>query len=417
MKIAVIGAGIVGITTAYELACDGHQVYVIERHQAAAEEASFANAGILATSPMVPWAAMNLPGSALGGWLNRRAALSLALPLHTSELAWLWRGLRAARHERWFTLLAQQQRLATYSRHRRHQITATLKLEYERSDGRLLLLHSEQASLQLQPVLQRLRDSGVILAQIDATQARTIEPALAPGASLFGAIHFPEDEVGNCRQFALLLKNEALRLGVRFSFGSTVTRIASKAGLTLDILGEKTARSFDAVVVCAGLASARLVQAMGLKIPFAGVCGYSVSAMIREPLNAPRSGVTDQRYNISITRLGQRVRISGAATLGGAQDTKDQAALARLYRVLHDWFPGAVTLSGGVQEWKGSCAMLPDGGAIVGASGIAGVWLNLGHGANGWASSCGSARLLADAVAEKTPEIDTSGLGIDRLQA
>jgi hypothetical protein len=142
---------------------------------------------------------------------------------------------------------------------------------------------------------------------------------------------------------------------------------------------------FDAVVVCAGLASATLLRPLGLRIPMAPVYGHSVSAPIREPLNAPRSAVMDERYKVAISRLGQRVRVAGSAEIGGSLDTMNPAAIQTLYKVLHDWFPGAATLQSGVQQWKGARPMLPDGPPVLGASGIPGVWLNLGHGSSGWA--------------------------------
>jgi D-amino-acid dehydrogenase len=125
--------------------------------------------------------------------------------------------------------------------------------------------------------------------------------------------------------------------------------------------------------------------------------------------------VTDQQHQVSISRLGKRVRVTGGAELGGTPNTKSPAALATLYKVLRDWFPGAASLSGGVQEWKGARAMLPDGLPILGASGIAGVWLNLGHGTEGWALSCGSARILADLIGGTAPGPDISALGISRI--
>ena len=145
------------------------------------------------------------------------------------------------------------------------------------------------------------------------------------------------------------------------------------------------------------------------------VYGYSISAPIREPLNAPRSAVMDERYKVAISRLGQRVRVAGSAEIGGSLAHKRPAALQTLYKVLHDWFPGAAQLSSGVQQWKGARPMLADGPPLLGASGLAGVWLNLGHGSSGWALGCGSARAVADMLATRSPEVDLEGLGISRL--
>ena len=197
-----------------------------------------------------------------------------------------------------------------------------------------------------------------------------------------------------------------------------MARLEQAQPASLVIAGESTPRGFDRVVMCAGLASAQLLRPLGLKIPMAAVYGYSISAPIREPLNAPRSALMDERYKVAISRMGNRVRVAGSAEIGGSLDNKRAASLQTLYKVLHDWFPGAAQLSNtgsSVQEWKGARPMLPDGPPIIGDSGIPGLWLNLGHGSSGWALSCGSARALADLMAGKNTDIDMEGLGVARL--
>ena len=359
MKIAVIGAGIIGVTTAYELACDGHEVTVLERCAAAAEEASFANAGLVAPGYVTPWAAPGMPGKVITHLLSHYAPVKVGLPLSTRDLVWIWKWLRACNLETYLAHRAHLQRLAFYSRERLHHITNHLSLDYERSDGYMVLLRSEHDSKLAQPGLQVLRDAGVSFKEISPTEARKVEPALNPDTSFFGAVHLPDDEVGNCRQFALLLKNTSQRMGVDFLFNKEVTRVA--AGAQISLAGESATRQYDAVVVCAGLASARMLAPMGLKIPMTAVHGYSVSAAIREPLNAPRSAIMDERYKVAISRLGNRVRVAGSAELGGTPGKMRASSLQTLYKVLQDWFPGAANLSGGVQEWKGARPMLPNG--------------------------------------------------------
>ena len=155
-------------------------------------------------------------------------------------------------------------------------------------------------------------------------------------------------------------------------------------------------------------------------MPLAAVHGYSISAPIREPLNAPRSGLMDDRYKVAISRLGNRVRVAGSAEIGGQPNHKRPAAIQTLYKVLHDWFPGAAQLANtgaAVQEWKGARPMLPDGPPVLGATGIPGVWINIGHGSSGWALACGSARAVADLMSARAPEVDLEGLGVERLAA
>jgi len=419
MRVAVIGAGIIGITTAWELAQDGHEVTVFERRGAAAEESSFANAGVVAPGYVTPWAAPGMPGKVLAHLLGQHAPVRLSFPIPGGELAWMWKWWRACKLETYLANRARMQRLAFYSRTRLHEITDERQLEYDRSAGYMVLLRAGQDAQLVEPGLQVLRDAGVAFRQIGSDEARRIEPALNPDTPLLGAIHLPDDEVANCRQFALLLKAEAQRLGVSFEFNTVVSHMDRSQPATFFVAGETAPRNFDAVTLCAGLVSASLLKPLGIRIPMAAVYGYSISAPVREPLNAPRSALMDERYKVAISRLGNRVRVAGSAEIGGHPDKKRQASVQTLYKVLQDWFPGAAQTSNigaHVQEWKGARPMLPDGPPILGASGLPGLWLNLGHGSSGWALSCGSARVVADLIGGKTPAIDMEGLDVSRLK-
>jgi D-amino-acid dehydrogenase len=424
MKVAVIGAGIIGVTTAFELAVDGHEVTVFERRSSAAEETSFANAGVIAPGYVTPWAAPGMPGKVARFLLSQHAPVRIALPVTRDDISWMWRWFQSCELGAYTANRARMQRLAFYSRTRLHEITEHFQLEYDRSIGYMVMLRGEKDRKLAQPGLQVLRDIGVSFKEIGAEEARAIEPAINPDLEFAAAIHLPQDEIGNCRQFALLLKTEAQARGVNFEFNSAVEALNPAAPGTLRVwqLGEDAPRDrhFQAVMICGGVDSAALVRPLGLRIPLAAVHGYSISAPIREALNAPRSGLMDERFKVAISRLGNRVRVAGSAEIGGSPDKKRPAAIQTLYKVLHDWFPGAAQLvntGAGVQEWKGARPMLPDGPPLIGATGVPGVWINLGHGSSGWALSCGSARVVADLMAGREPEVDIEGLGVERLTA
>jgi len=415
MNIAILGAGIVGVATAYELAFDGHQVTVFERHASVAEGASFANAGVLAPGYVTPWAAPGMPGKVIGHLLARHAPVRVARPLAMADLGWMRRWLRACDAGTYAANRAQLQRLAFYSRQRLHEVAARMEYEFERSQGYLVLLRGEKEQRIVQPGLAVLREAGVVFHEVSGEQARAIEPALKPDTPLLGAIHLPQDEVGNCRQFAVILRDAAQTLGAQFRFDTTVHAPGAAAPTTLQWDGGS--QRFDAVVLCAGVQSGAWLAPLGLHVPLRPVYGYSVSAHMPDLEHGPRSGVMDERYKVAISRLGQRVRVAGSAEIGGRPDAINARAMQTLYKVLDDWFPGAARLSRGVQVWKGARPMLPDGPPVLGASGVPGVWLNLGHGSSGWALACGSARVLADQIAGREPAIDAEGYGIERYRA
>ena len=443
MRVAVIGAGIIGVTTAYELGAEGHEVTVFERRGSVAAETSFANAGLVAPGYVAPWAAPGMPGKVLRHLLSRHTPVRVHPNL---DLGWAWKWWRACRTRTYQANRLRMQRLAFFSRERLHELTRNLHIDYERRQGYLVLLRTRQDVSMVQPGLATLTTLGTRFEVLDAAQCRAIEPGLSSQTSLHAGIHLPDDEVGNCRQFALLLRREAEKLGVRFRFDTTVqliepgakprlihlrtgtedaaapTPIKAEPGEwvpTQPLAFEPMTDSFDAVVVCAALGAPALLRPLGLRLPLQAVYGYSVTAPLRHNDlhldQGPRSALMDERYKVAISRLGSRIRVAGSAELGGSAEKNHSGALATLYKVLEDWFPGAAHTTQ-AQEWKGARPMLPDGPPVLGPSGIDGVWLNLGHGSSGWALSCGSARLLADALAGRTPAIDIEGLGLGRLR-
>ncbi len=418
VQVAVIGAGIVGVTTAYELAVLGHEVTVFERRASVAAETSFANAGVIAPGYVTPWAAPGMPWKVLSHLLSRDAPVRFGGLGALAEVPWIWHWLRACRPRVHVANRTAMQNLARFSRDRLQELTLALRLDYEQASGYMVLLRTARELKTSQRGLALLRDLGVTHEVIDANRCRQIEPALSPAATLHAAIHLPQDGVGNCRQFAHLMKAEAQRLGASYRFDSDVQTLKPGSRPTLRThRGEEL--SFDAVAICAGVQANTLLKQVGLKLPLAPVYGYSVTAPVRHldghaPLG-PRSALMDERYKVAISRLGQRIRVAGSAELGGRPADMKMAALRTLYRVLDEWFPGS-TVTREAQHWKGARPMLPDGPPVLGDSGAPGVWLNLGHGSSGWALACGSARVLAERISGREAPIDTSRLGLQRLR-
>ena len=445
MKIAIIGAGIIGVTTAYELAADGHQVTVFERRGGVAAETSFANAGVIAPGYVTPWAAPGMPFKVFKHLFSTHAPVRLrGLPI--ASMPWLWRWWRACGLRTYQANRLRMQRLAVFSRERLHTLTQALKLDYERSDGYLVLLRAKKDLALAQPGLASLEALRTRFEIYDAAQCRAVEPGLSLETELHAGIYLPDDEVGNCRQFSHLLRSEAQRLGARFHFHTQVDRIVPGASPSLVYTHAPThehstlsfaadigagevpdtqpmalqpiTEPFDAIVVCAALDSVPLLRPHGLRLPLQAVHGYSITAPLRQHEghtdHGPRSALMDERYKVAISRLGSRVRVAGRADIGGSRGADHPGAIETLYKVLHDWFPGSAHLNQ-AQRWKGSRPMLPDGPPVLGRSGIDGIWLNLGHGSSGWALACGSARLLADTLKGGPTAIDLDGLGVERL--
>ncbi len=447
MRIAVIGAGIVGVTTAYELSAAGHEVTVFERRGSVAAETSFANAGVVAPGYVTPWSAPGMPAKVLRNLFSRHAAIRVQPTLDPALLGWLWRWWRACRVDTWKANRTTMQRLAVFSRHRLHELTRTLQLEYEREAGYLVLLRSEADLAAARPGLRLLTELGNRFHLVDGARCRELEPALNPDTPLHAGVHLPDDEVGNCRQFAHLLRHEAQKLGARWCFHTQVQRLVPgarpqvvhrympPAESTQLVIEPSTSNGdgpptepaplqpvtedFDAIVVCAAMGSTELLRPLGVRLPLRAVHGYSITAPLRPEDSAaeraPRAALMDERYKVAISRIGQRVRVAGSAEIGGRLEKHDRRALETLYKVLNDWFPGAGRMSQ-VQRWKGARPMLPDGPPLIGRSGVEGIWLNLGHGSSGWALACGSALALAQAIEGREAAFSLEGLGVERLR-
>ena len=418
MRAAVIGAGIIGVTTAYELAALGHEVTVFDRRGSVAEECSFANAGVVAPGYVTPWAAPGMAWKVLRHLFSRDTPVRVGGLAVLSHLPWLWHWWRACRPTEHAANRIAMHQLASLSQDRMLELTRNLQLNYEQTPGYLVLLRTARELAQAQRGLKLLQELGVGHEVVDAAGCHRLEPGLNPQTRLQAGIHIRQDGVGNCRQFAQLMKSHATRHGAEFCFDTPIRRIVAAAAPVIE-QANGVQRTFDAVVVCAGVQANALLQPLGMKLPLAAVHGYSVTAPLRHidglPLPGPRAALMDERYKVAISRLGQRVRVSGSAQLGGRLERLDDAPLRTLYKVLDDWFPGAALVRE-AQHWKGARPMLPDGPPVLGASGAPGVWLNLGHGSSGWALACGSARVLAEQLAGREAPLDVARLGVARLR-
>ena len=425
MRIAVIGAGIVGVTSAHELASDGHEVTVYERHAGVASETSFANAGVIAPGYVTPWAAPGMPLKVLRHLFGRHAPVRFGGASVLGQLPWMWRWWRACRPAVYQANRARMYQLARYSSQRLHTLTDALGLEYEQARGVLVLLRTSRDFSQAQTALRMLQELQVNFELLDAAQCHQLEPGLNTAMPLRAGISLPQDEVGNCRHVSHLLKAQAQRHGARFLFQHEVLSLDSGStpvvrGRDLSANGAPVEARFDAVLLCTGHQANRLLRPLGLSLPLAPVYGYSVTAPLstndHSAAPGPRGAVMDEKFKVAISRLGQRIRVAGSAELGGTPGRMNAAALATLYKVLDDWFPGAARLSQ-AGAWKGARPMLPDGPPLLGASRSPGIWFNLGHGSSGWALASGSARVLAALMAQRTPDIDVAGLQPQRLKA
>jgi D-amino-acid dehydrogenase len=308
-RVAIIGSGIVGITTAFELAQAGYLVSVFDHNQTPGEESSFANGGVISPGYVAPWASPKMPSRVLGDLFSKHASTLISWP-SWAQTKWLATAVKNSNVESFWLHRGAMQRLTLKSQARMKEISDLLRLEYERQTGYNILYRSNKSWQNALDALSYLSALGINHQVLEPSEIGELEPALEPSTHWAGAIHLPDDEVANCRQFAIALKNECERMGVEFHFKSRVAPLSANNPKQLITSDQKT-HSFDEIVVCAGLGSQALLANLPLRLPIVPVYGYSLTALIKEPLDAPRCGLMDENYKVTISRMGNRLRVAG----------------------------------------------------------------------------------------------------------
>jgi D-amino-acid dehydrogenase len=417
MRIAVLGGGVIGVTSAYALAKAGHEVVVIDRQPGPALETSFANAGQISPGYASPWAAPGIPRKALGWLLIRHAPLILRPRADPRMLTWLIAMLNNCTADRYAINKERMVRLAEFSRDRLDALRAETGIEYDqRMQGTLQLFRTQHQLDGVSKDLKVLQDGGVPFEVLDRRGCIAAEPGLASAREPFvGGLRLPHDETGDCFKFTTALAALAVNAGVRFQFDTAIHALQSQGGRITGVGTDLGLVTADAYVVALGSYSPALLRPLGIRLPVYPVKGYSITAPIVDPARAPQSTLLDESYKVAITRLGDRVRVGGMAEISGFSRDLPPRRRATLERSVASLFPGAGDLAA-ASFWSGLRPMTPDGPPVVGATPIANLFLNAGHGTLGWTMACGSAQLLADAIGGQAPAIDASDLSISRYR-
>ena len=414
MQVAVIGGGVIGVCTAYYLAEAGHEVTLVERHGNVAEQASFGNAGIVASAYAAPWAMPGMPGKFLSYLFKKEAPVLFRPSLEPALWRWMGKWLSECDLQRYRINRNRMQRMAAYSNEVLRHLRDRRHFDYEQTRGYLQLYRSERDVALAKPLHDLLNEYGIPHGLLDADEARCIEPALSVDSHFSAALHLSEDETGNCSLFTKQLKQTAQSLGVKFQFGSAVKSIAAHER-GVDLMLEDRTISADAVVVAAGVDSVPLLAPLGIQVPLYPVKGYSATVGIKNFDQAPVSALMDEAYKVAISRMGNRIRIAGLADFGSRSLEMRESALLTLIKIGDDWFPQAANYRS-AQFWCGTRPMLPDGPPLLGATPARNVYLNIGHGPTGWSMAAGSGKLVADIISGREPDIDMEGLTLLRFQ-
>lgn len=415
MRVVILGAGVIGVTSAWYLAQAGHEVVVIDRQAGPALETSFANAGEISPGYASPWAAPGIPAKAVKWLFMEHAPLILRPQFDLAMLRWLVAMLGNCNARDYAVNKARMVRLAEYSRDKLIELRGATGIAYdERSQGTLQLFREEKQLAGIDKDIAVLKADGVAYEVLDRAGCIAAEPGLAgSNQPLAGGLRLPGDETGDCFKFTNALAQMAADAGVEFRMGTTIRRLVRDGDRITGVETDAGPVTGDSYLVAMGSFSPQLVAPLGLRVPVYPVKGYSITVPIVDESRAPVSTLLDESYKVAITRLGDRIRVGGMAEISGFNNDLPEARRATLEYSLGSLFPGAGDTSR-ASFWSGLRPMTPDSTPVVGPTRYGNLFLNTGHGTLGWTMACGSAAVIADLMSGRRAAIETADLSIAR---
>ncbi len=420
MHVIVLGAGLLGVTSAYFLRQYGHDVTVVDRQATPAAEASFANGGQISVSHAEPWANPSAPLKVLK-WLLKEDAPLLFRP-RADLMQWLWTleffrectPGRTRRNIEWIV------KLGTYSREMLRELRRETGINYDqRTQGILHFYTSAKELAAAEAPAALMRELGCDRRLVSVDEAVRIEPALRHiRPKLAGATYTAQDESGDANCFARELVEHCQAGGVRFLMSHTVTALRASGGRldhveATDPEGRFQLLRADAYVLAMGSWSPVYARPLGIRLPIYPAKGYSVTMPVRDATRAPEVSLTDDEYKIVFSRFGNRLRVAGTAELAGYDRDLNRVRCEALVRRTEEVFPGAGDTER-AQFWTGLRPATPSNVPIIGRSKLPNLYLNTGHGTLGWTHACGSGKSIARIVSGRKPEVDFPFVGIDR---
>jgi D-amino-acid dehydrogenase len=395
------------------LAEAGHEVMVVERYGNVAQEASFGNVDLMGpNSTLRQWTVPGLPYRALSMLFRQESPVAFSARFEPAMWSWIRRWISECRFQRFKENQQRLKILADYSAQQMAQLIQTHEMDFQQHKASMVMFRTAKDLQLARLTMQLLGESGTNHELLDQEAARQMEPALSTEVDFHSGLYLPDDQAGNSPLFVRQMKILCQNLGVEFHFNNHVQSIRNEQNkVELQIDGRTVI--VDALVIAAGSETAKLMHGLGTHLPLYPVKVYSASAAVQEYEMAPKVSLFDDTYQVSITRLGKRIRIAGCAEMGSSSVNLHQKAVNTLVKVADDWFPNAANYRH-ANFWCGTAGMLPEGIPLLGATKHPNIFINAGHGAGAWALAAGSGKLLADIISQRQPEINMQGLTLAR---
>ncbi len=415
LKVIVLGAGVVGVTTAYYLAARGHEVEVIERQKEAALETSFANGGQLSFSHSEPWANPFVRSKILKWLFKEDSPLYFRFSLDPWMYIWGLKFLLNCTHAKARYNASNILRLGLYSKRCMDALRREVKLDFDNSPSGILHIFSNPDEMRLAEIQAKYQKQFTCPYELkDANQCLEMESALGSGSRVIvGGIHMPYDESGDVKLFTQgLAKYCQENLNVQFHYDTEITEIEDRAGRVSWVKAGNKTFSGDKYIMALGAYSALFARRMGIYIPVYPMKGYSLTFQLAEGSIAPKISITDNMHKVVYSRLGDRLRVAGTAEFAGYNLDIPESRIKPILNSCIELFPKCGDINQATR-WTGLRPSTPSGVPIIGATRYDNLYLNTGHGTLGWTLACGSASALADIIESKEPEIFMEGLNLE----
>ena len=410
MKVLILGAGVVGVSSAWYLAKAGHEVVVVDRQCAAGLETSFANGGQISVSHAEPWSNPHAPLRALS-WMGREdAPLLFRLRWDPALFDWSLRFLRECTPARTRINMRDIVALALYSRAQLKTLREETAIEYDHLERGILHVYTDEkeyaAALTAASVM---REFGCDRRPVDADTCVTIEPALSAARHrLVGGDYTAADESGDAQHFTHNLAALCAARGVDFGYATTALHLNTVGGqiASVAVSGPSGSANLtaDAYVVALGSYTPLLLRPLGFRLPVYPAKGYSATVALGKTSVAPTVAMTDDGHKIVFSRLGERLRVAGTAEFNGYNTELNDVRCAALMQRTHELFPELRPV-GEPEFWCGLRPSTPSNVPFVGRARLPNLYLNTGHGTLGWTMACGAGAALADIISDRQPEI------------
>jgi D-amino-acid dehydrogenase len=407
MRVLVMGGGVVGVTTAYQLQQDGHEVVVVEAGSGVAQETSWGNAGMIAPGHSFVWSSPKAPGILLKSLVKRDQALRFRPSFDPHLWTWSARFLAQCTAAKARRNTLAKHAIAVYSQRVLHETLARERLDYDRNARGILYFYRSQASLDRGAEHMRiLEDDGQEIRVLDRAGVLAVDPSLAASqAPIAGGVYCPTDETGDCNKFTSALAALCVARGAEIRTGVRVTGLESEGDA---IAGVRTDRGetleADAYVMALGNGSRALARTVGVSLPIYPLQGYSLTIPIGNHPAPPTVGSIDEDNLVAISRFGDRVRVTATAEFAGYDRSHTPNDFAFMGRVVRELYPDGADYER-AQMWAGLRPMTPDNLPILGRKRHRNLFYNTGHGHIGWTMSHGTARLVADMIAGREPAL------------